>query len=251
MGRRLVVAMSVMLCLVTSAGAQTPEERAVARDLIAKHGDAVIIVLGTTKVRVNQGGKEVQNQDQRLQSLVTLLDTSGLGVMSLTALDPSEFATAQLSRGRGAGGGISVTTEPSELRYRMADGREVPVRVVLRDKELDLAFLRPMEKPSALMPAIDTPAAKVSVLDGVISVQRLPEVAGWQSTAMFFTVQAVVEKPRTFYFLTGGTAGSPVFDTRGRFVGIVLRLKNEADAAAAPFILLPASDIREVAKQAK
>jgi hypothetical protein len=144
MGRRLVVAMSVMLCLVTSAGAQTPEERAVARDLIAKHGDAVIIVLGTTKVRVNQGGKEVQNQDQ-----------------------------------------------------------------------------------------------------------RLPEVAGWQSTAMFFTVQAVVEKPRTFYFLTGGTAGSPVFDTRGRFVGIVLRLKNEADAAAAPFILLPASDIREVAKQAK
>jgi hypothetical protein len=133
----------------------------------------------------------------------------------------------------------------------MADGREVPVRVVLRDKELDLAFLRPMEKPSALMPAIDTPAAKVSVLDGVISVQRLPEVAGWQSTAMFFTVQAVVEKPRTFYFLTGGTAGSPVFDTRGRFVGIVLRLKNEADAAAAPFILLPASDIREVAKQAK
>jgi hypothetical protein len=85
----------------------------------------------------------------------------------------------------------------------------------------------------------------------VISVQRLPEVAGWQSTAMFFTVQAVVEKPRTFYFLTGGTAGSPVFDTRGRFVGIVLRLKNEADAAAAPFILLPASDIREVAKQAK
>ena len=168
--------------------------------------------------------------------------------MSLTALDPSEFATAQLSRGRGAGGAINVTTEPSELRYRLADGREVPVRVVLRDKELDLAFLRPMEKPAAPMPAIDTAAAKVRAV--VISVQRLPEVAGWQSTAMFFSVQAVVEKPRTFYFLTGGTAGSPVFDTRGRFVGIVLRLKNEADAANAPFIVLPASDIREVAKQA-
>ena len=41
-----------------------------------------------------------------------------------------------------------------------------------------------------------------------------------------------------------------MFDTRGRFVGIVLRLKNEADAANAPFIVLPASDIREVAKQA-
>ena len=48
----------------------------------------------------------------------------------------------------------------------------------------------------------------------------------------------------------GGVAGSPVFDTRGRFVGVVLRLKNESDAANAPFIILPASDIREVAKQA-
>ena len=251
MSRRLVVAMmAAILCLVTSASAQTPEERAVARDLIAKHGDAVVIVLGTTKVRVNQGGKEVQNQDQRLQSLVTLLDSSGLGVMSLTALDPSEFATAQLSRGRGAGGAINVTTEPSELRYRLADGREVPVRVVLRDKELDLACLRPMEKPAAPMPAIDTAPAKVSVIDLVIGLQRLPEIAGWQASSMFFSVQAVVEKPRTFYFLTGGIAGSPVFDTRGRFVGIVLRLKNEADAANAPFIVLPASDIREVAKQA-
>jgi len=251
MGRRLGIALTTaILCLANQAGAQTPEERTVARDLIAKHGDAVVFVLGTTKIRINQGGKEVPNPDQRLQSLVTLLDSSGLGVMSLTALDPSDLATAQLSRGRAAGAAISVTTEASELRYRLADGREVPVRVVLRDKELDLAFLRPVEKPSAPMAAIDTAVARASVVDPVINLQRLPEIATYQTTAQFFTVQAVVEKPRTFYFLTGGVPGSPVFDTRGRFIGIILRLKNEADAANAPFIVLPASDIREVAKQA-
>jgi hypothetical protein len=251
MSRRLGVAVTTaILCLANQTSAQTPEERAVARDLIAKHGDAVVFVLGTTKIRINQGGKEVPNPDQRLQSLVTLLDSSGLGVMSLTALDPSDLATAQLSRGRGAGAAISVTTEASELRYRLADGREVPVRVVLRDKELDLAFLRPVEKPSAPMAAIDTAVARASVVDSVINLVRLPEIATYQTTAQFFTVQAVVEKPRTFYFLTGGAAGSPVFDTRGRFVGVILRLKNESDAGNAPFIVLPAGDIREVAKQA-
>ena len=251
MGRRLLAAVStVLVCFATGAYAQTPEERAAARDLIAKHGDAVVFVLGTTKIRINQGGKEVPNPDQRLQSLATLLDSSGLGVMSLTALDPSELASAQLSRGRGAGAAINVTMEASELRYRLADGREVPVRVVLRDKELDLAFLRPIEKPSAPMAAIDTVAAKASVVDLVIDLERLPEIARWQAAARFLSVQAVLEKPRTFYFLTGGVAGSPVFDTRGRFVGIVLRLKSESDAANAPFIVLPASDIREVAKQA-
>jgi hypothetical protein len=78
----------------------------------------------------------------------------------------------------------------------------------------------------------------------------MPELAGWQPTALFQSVQAVVEKPRTFYVLTGGTVGSPVFDLRGRFLGVVLRFKNEADAANAPPIVLPAADIREVAKQA-
>lgn len=250
MGRRLLGAVLITLCVVSGAYAQTPEERAAARDLMAKHGDAVVFVLGTVKVRMNQGGKEVPNPDQRLQALVTLLDSSGLGVMSLTALDPSELASAQLSRGRAAGAGISVTTEASELRYRLADGREVPARVVLRDKELDLAFLRPVEKPSAPMAAIDTAAAKASVIDPVIALQRLPEIAGWQAGVMFLSVQAVLEKPRTFYFLTGGVAGSPVFDTRARFVGVVLRLKNESDPANAPLIVLPAGDIREVAKQA-
>jgi len=82
MGRRLGVALTTaILSLANHASAQTPEERAVARDLIAKHGDAVVFVLGTTKIRINQGGKEVPNPDQRLQSLVTLLDSTATGAV--------------------------------------------------------------------------------------------------------------------------------------------------------------------------
>jgi S1-C subfamily serine protease len=170
--------------------------------------------------------------------------------MSLTALDPSDLASAQLSRGRGAGAAVTVTTEQADLRYRLPDGRETPVRVVLRDKELDLAFLRPVEKPATPMTGIDVAVARPVAVDPVIMLQRLPEVAGWQVSALFASVQAVVEKPRTFYVLTSGAPGMPVFDTRGRLLGVVVRLKNEADAANAPYIVLPASDIREVAKQA-
>lgn len=249
-GRLVVRLMATMLCLASQAYAQTQEDRALARDLIAKRGDAVVYVLGTTKLRVNQGGKDLPTADQRIQALVTVLDSSGLGVMSLTALDPSELMTAQLSRGRAAAAAINVTTEQSNLRYRMPDGREVPVRVVLRDKELDLAFLRPVEKLASPATAVDAAVVKPSPIDSVLVLQRMPELAGWQPTALFQSVQAVVEKPRTFYVLTGGIIGSPVFDLRGRFIGVVLRFKNEADAANAPPIVLPAADIREVAKQA-
>jgi hypothetical protein len=244
-----ILVAAVMIVSAPAASAQTTEERAAARDLVAKHGNAVVFVLGTAKVRINQGGRE-QNQDSRIQALVTILDSSGLGVMSLTTLDPGELLTAQMARGRGAAAGVSVQTEASDLRYRMPDGKEVPVRVVLRDKELDLAFLRPMEKLAAPVAAIDLPTARPAIVDAVVEVKRLPESAGWQSTALFHTVQAVVEKPRTFFILTGGVVGSPVFDTRSQFVGVIVRLRNEADAASAQPIVLPAADIREVAKQA-
>jgi len=251
MSRRwTAVIAAVMLLCANVAWAQTPEERAAARELMTKHGNAVVFALGTIKIRVNQSGREVQNQDQRVQTLVTILDGSGLGVMSLTSVDPSELILAQLSRGRGAGAEYSVSTEPSELRYRLPDGKEIPVRVVLRDRDLDLAFVRPVEKPTVPMPAVDATAGRPAVVDPVVVLQRLPESAGWQSTALFHSVQAVVEKPRTFFILTGGIVGSAVFDTHGRFVGVILRLKNEADAATAPPIVLPAGDIREVAKQA-
>lgn len=248
--QRAVVMTALMVSLASAALAQTPEERASARETVAKHGNAVVFILGTTKVRVNQGGRETQNQDSRIQALVTIIDNAGLGVMSLTSLDPSDLLTAQLSRGRGAGGAVTVSAESSDLRYRMADGKEIPVRVVLRDKDLDLAFLRPVEKPAEPMPAIDMAGVRPLALDPVVALQRAGEVAGWQSTALLLTVQAVVEKPRTFLILTGGAVGSAVFDTRGRFVGVVLLLKNEAANTNALPIVLPANDIREVAKQA-
>ncbi len=252
-GFRAALAALVVAAAVSEAAAQTPEERAAARGFIAKYGDAVITVIGTTKVRINQGGREVQNRDEKVQSIATVLDASGLAVTSLTTLDPSDLLTASLSRGRGAGaGGVSVTTESTDLRYRLADGREVPARVVLRDKDLDLAFLRPAEKPAAAMAAIDNAVARPEPVDLLVVLQRFPEIAGWQVAALFASVQAVVDKPRTFYIADSNAFGAPVLDISGRFVGIVLRLRNETGEGptAAP-VVLPAGDIREVAKQAR
>jgi rRNA processing protein Gar1 len=59
-----------------------------------------------------------------------------------------------------------------------------------------------------------------------------------------------VDKPRLYHAISAGnTPGAPVFDNTGKLVGIVLSVGG---SRSSPFpAVLPADDIKEIAKQAK
>jgi S1-C subfamily serine protease len=233
--------------------AQTPDERASARDVVRKRGDAVVMVLATIKLRINIGGRE-QSSDQATQANATVLDGTGLTVLSLSSLQPDEVMTRTLSQRVPAGTKVDVTSEPSDIRMHLADGREVAAKLILRDEDLDLAFIRPTEAPATPMTSVDATNATPAILDPVMLVQRTSEATGWQTAASLGSVQLVIDKPRTYYQVaiptTGGTGlGSPVFDLAGHFVGVVV-LRNTGSRGTASPGVLPGSDIRDIAKQA-
>lgn len=263
----LVVALTVVTAVALAA--QTPQERAAARDLIAKKGDAVVMVLGTVKTRVTMGGREVPPSEENIQANATMLDAGGLAVMSLSNLEPGKMMNGIMQQASGMPGmEMSMKTETSNLRLRLADGKEVPARVVLRDEDLDLAFLRPVDALPAPVPFVDGPGAKPSQLDPLIILQRLGEMAGWKVSAAFSYVMVIVDKPRTVYF-GGMQPGAPVFDGNGQFVGVsVMMIRSTPGSSGASMfgamsgglggldqlglmpVVLPADEIREVAKQA-
>src|SRR5262245_42894931 len=245
---RKTVPWLMALCLTAAAlpaRAQTNEDRATARDLITKKGDAVVLVLATLKTRMSINGRE-NARDSPVQANATMLDSSGLAVMALSVLEPSEA----MIRGMAAPGQqLDLKTETTELRMRLADGREIGARIVLRDTDLDLAFLRPLEPLPAPIPAVDAAMAKPQVMDLVIAVQRTGEPTGYRAMGTFGYVQMTVDKPRLYYITSTGQLGAPVFDSAGRFVGVTVRVAG-ARANPQPGVL-PADDIRDIAKQAK
>ena len=88
------------------------------------------------------------------------------------------------------------------MKIRLSNGRELPARIVLRDEDLDLAFLRPTTKPETPLVALDlTDAAKPALLDQVLVLSRLGRVGGWTAGAALYDVGAIIERPRTFYVL--------------------------------------------------
>ncbi|HUL75612.1 MAG TPA: serine protease [Vicinamibacterales bacterium] len=235
------------------ARAQTTDERASARDVVKKRGDAVVMVLATIKLRINIGGRE-QSTDQATQANATVLDGTGLTVLSLSSLQPDDVMTRTLSQRVPSGTKVDVTSELSDMRMHLADGREIAAKLVLRDEDLDLAFVRPTEAPATPMTSVDSAVASPGILDPVMLVQRTSEATGWQTAASLGNVQLVIDKPRTYYQIamptTGGNGlGSPVFDLAGHFVGVVV-LRNTGSRGSASPGVLPGSDIRDIAKQA-
>jgi len=260
-----VAAVMVLGSLAPPAGAQTTDDRAAARDIVAKRGDAIVRVMGTLKVRMSSGGRDNPMPDQAVHASATVIDPTGLTVVALSAVDPGNIISKNPNF---AAQKMTMTTELVDLKLRLADGKEVPARIVLRDSDLDLLFVRPTTAPAAAMPAIDSAAGPLAAMDPVVIVQRFGAVTGWKTAAALGTVEVVVDKPRTFYLIamvtTGSGIGATVFDMKGQFAGLVtLRATDESKGNALTGLsgdalrtlgmiasVLPASDIREVAKQA-
>ena len=121
-----------------------------------------------------------------------------------------------------------------------------------------------MTKPSAPLKYVDIQnSGTPEVLDQVIALNRLGQVAGREYSASVERIETIVKRPRTLYIpgddptLTG--LGSPVFTLDGKFVGVSLLrvvsstsggsvLGGQRDNVLA--VIVPASDIVEGAAQA-
>ena len=242
------------------------DSRPAAREVVRKWQDAVVNVRVVLKMRMSMGGREMQASDDPVDTVGTVIDASGLTVLSLGSLNPGAMM-AKLMGSTGSNGqpAVEITSEPTDVKIRLSNGRELPAKIVLRDEDLDLAFLRPTTKPDTPLVALDlTDAAKPALLDQVLVLSRLGRVGGWTAGAALYDVGAIIEKPRTFYVLAGASSGmgTPAFLTNGRVVGLLTLRQIEAGRASMASmmggtesmgmlgVILPAADVLEIAKQA-
>jgi S1-C subfamily serine protease len=246
--QRILFRAVCLLLAVSTPSARSDEVAEKGRDIFAKHRHAVVTVQVVLKATASGG----RSAEFKHDITGTVIDPSGLTVTALSSCDPYELR-------RRVTPDFKVDSEVSDVKLLLDDGTDLPAEVVLRDRELDLAFVRPKGKPANPMTAIDLArSGPAQVLDEIVALNRLNRVASRAYAVSVERITAVVQKPRTFYIpdstKTATSPGSPAFSLDGKIIGVfvVRAMSGAGDSPDNPVtsIILPAEDILKGAKQA-
>ncbi len=263
----LVSALALGLPAAATLSAATGPVKDKALELSKDHAESIVWVTLISKVtiapdgdsppgvRLNMGG----DRDRKSEVTGTIIDASGLIVTSLGALDNSSLMDGREVDTKAGKIRIKVTSEVKECKVILADGTEVPADLVLKDADLDLAFVRlradsPEAKGLVFKPVNFEDSAVAALLDDAICLGRLDANLNREPTALVSEVSAVMRKPRKFYRIYSDAVGCPVFNTAGKVLGLTTlrtpQSSDEGNMKSTP-VVLPATDVVKIAAQAK
>jgi S1-C subfamily serine protease len=205
-----------------------------ARSLVEKHKDAVVLVEVVVKVKASQGGQS-REREHKMEANGTVISPDGLTVVSNSTIDPS----AMYERFQ-----VKADASVTGAKIILADGTEHEAKVILTDKDLDMAFVRPKAKVS--LPCIEmAKTGPLKLLDGLIAITRLDRKSNREPGAAVSQVLSVISKPRLSYMATGHVfQGCPVFNAQGLVLGLAL-----SRSGAPGLLVLPCEDVLEAAAQ--
>ena len=220
--------------------------------MLKENANCVTWVSVTVKLEISAGGRSLPPQEQKLEALGTIIAEDGLTVLSLNKVDPTANI---LSRIRTPGASVNVNY--TEVMLLMQDGTEVPAKLLLKDVDLDLAYVLPIKERKdeykevifSKVPSQAKQKVDPLILDEVVSIGKLRQTLYRQSTLQRGWVNAVIQKPRKYFVIENTSPGTPVFDQSGKWLGVVVY--KMVGGRPSEIVTLPASDVLEIAQQVR
>jgi hypothetical protein len=197
----------------------------------AAHQDSVLMVSGTLKFVRGSGGKV---HDVTVEGPVTVVDTNGLLLTSSSTV-PIPLSTRK------------IEIQGNTLTVKLPNGVELPVRVVLTDRDLAAVVLAP-EKAGAVPAGAFKPVnwattAQAQVLEDIVIVGRMDKNHDARVETAPSKINAVETKPRRRYSCTTLTSGDgeAVFNAAGQLLGVGLGAQT----------IVAAEELQDVIEQAR
>jgi hypothetical protein len=216
------LAPSWVLCVALLLAQPAPgaDFRATGRAKAEQVRGAIITIRIVLKLKIGFGG-QAQDQEQKVEVAGVVIDPSGLTVASAASIDPSG-ALRKMAGGQAAR--MKVESEVKETTLLLEDGTEVEADVVLKDTDLDLAFLKPREPGRRFNAVTLVPrSGTVPLLTPIFVVSRFGKLTSRALAVATGEIRASVRGPAPYYVTDGETAafvGSVAYTADGVPLGL-------------------------------
>ncbi|MEI6534289.1 MAG: hypothetical protein WCN98_03030 [Verrucomicrobiaceae bacterium] len=254
-----ILACTLAAVLVSNARSED-DLNAAARKIFNDKKDCVVLVSAIAKTSFSGNGAKdtpvnMPDQENKVEALGTLIDASGLVVTVLGQMDPSRNITGRSVPTPQGVVKLEASSTIKEVKVIMADGTEIPAEIVMKDADLDLAFVRiktaSKEAKGVVFQAVDMKDnGPGDIMDEIVTLARMDELMNRAPVVMRGQINMITKKPRTFLRGSGATAGCPTFLANGKFLGITAGRSVPGKNASAA-VIIPAVDVLEIAEQAK
>lgn len=193
-------------------------------------------------LKVKMGGMMAGMGDQESENEINgvMIDPKGLVLCSNTQLGGF---TGVLKKMMGPMGS-EMSSTPSDYRILIGNDEEgVSAKLVARDSELDLAWVRIKNPSGKTYDYVDFKnGAKVAVGQGVVALKRMGKYFGRTATCAEGHIGGITEKPRDLYIPSSGimaSLGVPVYLTDGRIIGFtIMQMPETEDAEFNPMSMI-------------
>ncbi len=243
----------------TAARAADEAAPAGAAAVVARYEGAVVSVKSVASMKTSFGGREASQEEQENECTGIVVSPAGLVLVSLSAVDPSDMIAEYMRQMGEESDQMSFSAELKSVTVRLPDGSEVPAEVAIRDRDLDIAVLKPRAAlPGALAHVDLSASAEVGLLDEVLLLSRLGKDGSWITVAGTERVKGIFTKPRRMYFVPYSPSGEDTdvgglaLTLDGRVVGMQLyrRVPGAGSRGANYFlVVMPAKELLPVVGQ--
>lgn len=189
--------LGLVVALTTSAA---PDLESTARATVEQSGKAVVTIRLVLKLKF--GGQE---HEQKMEVPGLVIDPTGLTVASASSIDPSGAIRRMVDVQRQR---VTLESEVKETVILLEDGTELDAAVVLKDSDLDLAFIRPRDAGLKLAAvALKPRSGTVPLLTRIFALGRLSKLGNRALVVATGEVRAYVRGPAPYYVTDGETSG--------------------------------------------
>lgn len=220
--------LAVVLMTVSAGTGSATDVKTAARAAVTRWQKAIITVRVVAKIKSPRG--EEENQFEVTGSVI---DPSGLTVVSAQSVDPAAMLRAFLSSiGRpGMDEKTNYDSEITQTTMILQDGTEVDADVVLKDADLDLAFVRPRKAQTFDSIPLKPRGKAIELLEDIFVISRMDRSENRVTAINIGVIQATVKGPRIYYVanqeLSAGSLGCVAFDADAKPLGVFVAKPNQ------------------------